>query len=94
MLTLDCFGGVDCDLIVGGVAILDAQIIVVKVHVQIGEDQSVFDVLPNDTSHFIAIEFDDRAFYLNLGHSASYLADGMPQVIAHQCNVQRHDSTM
>ena len=71
MLTLDCFGGVDRDLIVGGVAILDAQIIVVKVHVQIGEDQSVFDVLPNDTSHFIAIEFDDRAFYLNLGHSAS-----------------------
>jgi len=40
--------GVDGDLVVGGVAVLDAEVKVLDVEVEEGEDELVLDVLPDD----------------------------------------------
>ena len=40
---LDGLGGIDRDLVVGGVAVLDAEVVVVEVDVEIGVDQLVLD---------------------------------------------------
>ena len=43
------------DLIVGGVAVLNRKIVVLKVYIEKWQDQIVFDVLPNNTGHFVAV---------------------------------------
>jgi hypothetical protein len=57
---LIAFGGVDGDLVVGGVAVLDAQVVVFQVDVEVGQDQLVLDELPDDAGHLVAVEFDDE----------------------------------
>ena len=49
------------DLVVGLVAILDAEVVVLEVHVEIGVDQLVLDELPDDPRHLIAVHLDDGA---------------------------------
>ena len=65
---LDGVGGVDGDLVVGVVAVLDAEVVVVQVDVEVREDQRVLDELPDDASHLVTIEVYDRAFDFDLGH--------------------------
>ena len=62
-------GGVDGDLVVGGVAVLDAQVVVLQVDVEVGQDQLLFDERPDDARHLIAVEFDDGVLNLDFGHS-------------------------
>ena len=57
-------GAVDGDLVVGLVAVLHAQVVVEALHVQVGEDQLVFDHLPDDTGHLVAVHFDH--WFVNL----------------------------
>ncbi len=64
----DGVGGVDGDLVVGGVAVLDGEVVVLQVHVQVGVDELVFDLAPDDAGHLVAVEFDDRARDLDLCH--------------------------
>ena len=54
-------GGVDGDLVVGLVAVLDAEVVVLEVHVEVGVDQLVLDELPDDARHLIAVHLDDGA---------------------------------
>ena len=54
-------GGVDRDLVVGLVAVLDAEVVVLEVHVEVGVDQLVLDELPDDARHLIAVHLDDGA---------------------------------
>ena len=61
----NCVGCVDGDLIVGLVAILDAQVVILEVDVKKRQDEGVFDVLPDDSGHFVAVELYDRADYLD-----------------------------
>ncbi len=56
---LDRVGGVDRHLVVGRVAVLDAEIVIFEVDVEIGVDQLVLDELPDDAGHLVAVEFDD-----------------------------------
>jgi hypothetical protein len=63
---LDRVRRVDGHLVIGRIAVLDSQVVVVKVDVQIRVDQLLFDELPDDPGHLIAIEFDDRALNLDL----------------------------
>ena len=60
--------GVDGDLIVGLVALLDAEVVVEKVDVEIGMDQLVLDQLPDNASHLVAVHFDDGICHLDLRH--------------------------
>ena len=75
---LDGVGRVDRDLVVGRVAVLDAEVVVLEVDVEVGVDQRVLDRLPDDARHLVAVELDDRAFDLDLvnGHSFVSASDG------------------
>ena len=68
MLALDRLGRVDGHLIVGGITVLDAQIVIVEIHIEIRQNQTILDVLPDDAGHLVAVEFDDLAFDLDFGH--------------------------
>src|SRR4029453_210543 len=67
--------GVNRDLVIGGVAMSDAEVVILQVHVEIGVDQPVLDELPNDPRHLIAVDLDDRAFDLDLRHTANLSND-------------------
>ena len=62
---------VDRHLVVGLVAILDAEVVVLQVDVEIGKDQLVLDELPDDAGHLVAVHLDDRILHLDLRHRAS-----------------------
>ena len=65
---LDRLGRVDRHLVVGRVAVLDAEVVIVQVDVEIGQDQLVLDELPDDPGHLVAVELDDRVGHLDLRH--------------------------
>src|SRR5208282_4013883 len=65
---LDRVRGVDRDLVVGGVAVLHGKVVVLQLDIQVGQDQLVLDVLPDDPGHLVAVEFDDGVRHLDLGH--------------------------
>src|SRR6185312_279144 len=69
---LDGVGRVDRNLIVGGVAVLDRQIVVLERHIEIRMDQLVLDQLPDDTGHLIAVELDDGSGHLDLLHVGAF----------------------
>jgi hypothetical protein len=64
---LDRVRRVDGDLVVGLVALLDREVVVLEVHVEVRVDELVLDGLPDDARHLVAVELDDRAFNLDLG---------------------------
>jgi hypothetical protein len=49
---------------------LHTKVVVLKIDVKVREDEAVLDELPNDASHFVAIEFDDGIINLDFGHGA------------------------
>ena len=65
---LNGVGGVDSHLVVGGVALLDPEVVVLQVHVEVGQDQLLLDERPDDAGHLVAVEFDDGVLNLDLGH--------------------------
>src|SRR3954463_730725 len=73
-VALDGLGRVDRDLVVGLVALLDAEVVVLQVDVEVREDQLILDELPDDPGHLIAVEFDDGSLDLDLAHLLSSLA--------------------
>lgn len=60
-------GGIDRDLIVGLVAVGQAQIVVLQVYVEVWENKLLLDVCPYNTRHLVAIEFDNGVLDLDLG---------------------------
>ena len=56
---LDGFGGVDGDLVVGGIAGGEAQVVVFEVDGEVRVDEFLLDVLPDDACHFVAVKFDN-----------------------------------
>ena len=69
---LDRVGGVDRHLIVRRVAVLDGQVVVLKVNLEIRQDQLVLDELPDDPRHLVAVELDDGVDHLYLRHAAAF----------------------
>ena len=65
---LDRVGGIDGDLVVGFVALLDRKIVIFQVDIEIRQDQSFADPLPDDFRHLVAVEFDDRVLDLDFRH--------------------------
>ena len=62
---LDRIGAVDGDLVISLVTLFDAQIVIFQINIQIGVDQLVFNFLPDDARHFIAINLDNGGFDLD-----------------------------
>jgi hypothetical protein len=56
---------VDCDLIVGSVSVFHAQVEVIDIEVQEGEDEFVLDGFPDDSGHFITVKFCNWVLYFN-----------------------------
>ena len=76
-MLLDRMGGLDRDLVVCGVAILDREIVIIEMNVEIGMDELVADQVPNDPGHLVAIEFDDGICDLDLVHGKTFgIAEG------------------
>ncbi len=50
------------------IAVLHTKVVVLKIDIEVRHDEAVLDELPDDAGHFIAIEFDDRMFNLDLCH--------------------------
>jgi hypothetical protein len=71
MMLLNGVGGIDGHLIIGFVTVLDTQIVVVEVHVEVRQNQTILDVLPDHAGHLVAVEFDNGAFDLDFGHASS-----------------------
>ena len=61
-------GGVDSDLVVSCVAVLDGKIEGAQLDIEIGLDQLVLDQLPDDTRHLVSVEIDDGVLHLDLVH--------------------------
>ena len=68
-ILLDGIGGIDGHLVVGLVAVLDAQVVVFQVHIQVGEDELLLDEPPDDAGHLVSVELDDGGLYLDLCHA-------------------------
>ena len=71
-MLFDRIGGINRHLVVSRVAILDRQVVVTQINIQVGVDQTVFNELPHDAGHFVAIEFNDRACNLHFRHRFSF----------------------
>ena len=67
-MLLDGLGCVDGDLVVCCVAVLDREVIILNLEVEIRRDQEVFDHLPDDAGHFVAIKIDNWISNFNLRH--------------------------
>ena len=70
---LDRVSRVDRDLVVRLVALLNAQVVVLEVHVEIRVDERVLDLLPDDAGHLVAVELDNRSLDLDLRHKVLLL---------------------
>src|SRR5215211_1221669 len=65
---LDRVGGVDRDLVLGLVALLDAEVVVLELDVDVGKDQLLLDEGPDDPGHLVAVELDDGVVHLDFRH--------------------------
>uniref|UniRef100_A0A0N5A0Y6 NAD-specific glutamate dehydrogenase n=1 Tax=Parastrongyloides trichosuri TaxID=131310 RepID=A0A0N5A0Y6_PARTI len=66
---LDGVGRVDRDLIVGGVTAFHAEVVIFEIDVEVGMDQLVFDKLPDDAGHLIAVKLNDGISNFDLCHA-------------------------
>ena len=61
-------GGIHGHLVVGLVAVGQAQVIVFGLQVHEREDEFVLDHLPQDPGHFVAVHFDERGEHFDFFH--------------------------
>ena len=74
---LDRFGRFHRDPVAGLVALRNAEVVVEQFDVEIGMDQLVFDQLPDDAGHLVAVDFDDGILHFDLRHRGPFSsADG------------------
>jgi len=62
---LDSVGRVDGDLVVGFVAVLDTQVVVLNVEVQVRNNELVLDELPDNARHLDAVKLDNGVSYFD-----------------------------
>src|SRR5665648_1082003 len=72
-IRLDGVRRIDRDLVVGVVAILDRQIVILDIDIQVWVNQAFLDELPDDPRHLIAVELDDGALHCDLAHACGSL---------------------
>ncbi len=63
------FGSINRNLIIGGIAVFNTQIVVFEVNIQIRQDQPFADEVPDNTGHFIPVHFHNRVFDLDFSHA-------------------------
>lgn len=63
---LDGLGGINGDLVVGLITILESEIVVLEVDVEVWVDELVLDVLPDDAGHLITVQLHHWVLDLDL----------------------------
>ena len=63
--------GVHRHLVVGLIAMLEAQVVVLALEVDEGADELIFNQLPDDAGHLVAVHLNKRRGHLNLCHARS-----------------------
>ena len=53
---------------------LHTKVVVLQINVEVLDDEFIFDELPDDASHFVAIKFNDWVHYLDLAHTVLLLS--------------------
>jgi len=71
-MLLDSVCAIDSHLIISRIAMLNAEVVVLKVDIEIRKDQLLLDEIPDDAGHFIAVEFDNRSLYFDLAHLSTF----------------------
>ena len=59
---------IDSHLVISLIAILDTEVVILKIQIKIRKNQLLFDEGPDDASHLVAIELDDGSSDFNLVH--------------------------
>ena len=62
------FGRVNGDLVVGCIAVFNAQVKVLQINVEVRKDQLLLNKRPDDARHLVAIHLNDRVLYFDLAH--------------------------
>ncbi|MEY3656080.1 MAG: hypothetical protein RL114_438 [Actinomycetota bacterium] len=62
---------IDGDLVISRVAVLHAEVVVLKFDVEVRENEALFNELPDDASHLVAVEFNDWIVNLDLRHGGT-----------------------
>ena len=65
----DCISRVNGDLVFRLVTLLNGEVVVLERDVEIRVNEPVLDELPNDPRHFVAVELDYNAVYLDFFHA-------------------------
>ena len=61
----DRLSRINCDLIIGSISVLDAEVVVSDRNIDEREDQFFFDDLPNDSSHLVSVYLNYRECYID-----------------------------
>ena len=56
---------IDRDLVIGFIAFFNGKVIISEIDIQIGMNEFIFDKLPDDAGHLIAIKLDNRICYFD-----------------------------
>ena len=62
----DGLSGIDSDLVISSVTVLNTQIEVLDVEVEMGSDKLILDKLPDDPGHLVTVKFGNGVCNLNL----------------------------
>ena len=62
----DCVCRINRHLVSRCITALDAQVVVVDVDIEIRQDQPIFNELPDDPRHFVAVNIDNRIYNFDL----------------------------
>ena len=65
-MLLDGFSRINCDLVISCIAMLHAEVVILKIDIEVRQDQLILDELPHNACHLITIELDYRSFYFDL----------------------------
>ena len=65
-------GGIDGHLVVGGVAMLQAQVVVLGLQIDMRKQQLVLDHLPDDARHLVAVHLHERRGHRYFRHSQPF----------------------
>ena len=64
--SLDGLSGIDSDLVISSVTVLNTQIEVLDVEVEMGSDELILDKLPDNSGHLVTVKFGNGVCNLNL----------------------------
>ena len=60
---------------------LHAKVVVLKIDIEVRNNEAVLNELPDDASHLVAVEFDNRIFNLDLCHgNTSFFVPAMCRI--------------